>query len=388
MEGFMIYIFWLSIVALLYTYFGYYIFLKFLSFFYNVTIDKNENLQPMVSIIIAAFDEEKVIKRRLENILSVDYPKDRLEVIVGSDGSKDKTVETARHFEKEGVVVIEFKKNRGNTLTHNDCAARAKGEILIFTDAESIFDTDFVKKIVRNFYDEKVGGVTGNLSYITEIGEYAREEGLYFRFEIAIKKLESRLGILASGSGSCFAMRKELYRKLKAFEAVDHTLPLDIIKKGFLVVFDSDARAYDFPTAVSVRGVIKARTRMASRACASIYRRLNLSFIKTNLATCWAILSRRFMRYFTTMFMVTCLVSNIYLFGKGTAYMIIMVFQCIFYLLAMLGLIGYFTKAFKYRMTDMAFIFVVAQIGIYNGLIKALFGRIPFSYKRVRLTNL
>ena len=94
------------------------------------------------------------------------------------------------------------------------------------------------------------------------------------------------------------------------------------------------------------------------------------------------------MRYFTTMFMVTCLVSNIYLFGKGTAYMIIMVFQCIFYLLAMLGLIGYFTKAFKYRMTDMAFIFVVAQIGIYNGLIKALFGRIPFSYKRVRLTNL
>ena len=146
-----------------------------------------------VSLLLAAHNEEAVIARTLQNLLAQDYPKDCLEILVGSDGSSDHTVEIARTYEREGLRVIPFAERRGKLSVLNDLAASARGEILAFCDANSLLWPDAIRNLARHFDDQRIGAVCGELRLETSSAGGPADEGAYWRYEAILKRLESRM---------------------------------------------------------------------------------------------------------------------------------------------------------------------------------------------------
>jgi cellulose synthase/poly-beta-1,6-N-acetylglucosamine synthase-like glycosyltransferase len=269
--------FWLGVFVLFYVYGGYYGFLTLLSRLKRKEkslthkTPKNDCL-PAVSIVITVFNEEQNIRKRIENLMHVDYDPKKVEVIVASDGSADRTVELARQSNYPNIVVLDFKVRRGKALTQNDAVAAARGDIVVFSDANTEFHQDFLKNITRYFSDGTVGCVVGNLVYRVGTSVVSSSEGFYWRFEKSIRELESRLGILATATGASMAVRKSLWRPLSPSDDSDFTTPLDVILQGYSVLFAFDALAFDEP-ADSPRQEFRTRVRQTSKNLAGTIRR-------------------------------------------------------------------------------------------------------------------
>ena len=190
-------LFWFVICILLYAYIGYPCLMLFLALLFTKNINK-KNIEPMVSIIITAYNEEKNIKAKLKNTLALDYDKDKLEIIVASDGSTDGTDNIVKKFCEGEVKLIRVKGRVGKTETQNQAVRKANGEILIFSDAASFYKTDAIKKIVRNFYDPNVGGVAGKCQYVKPIagGPTSLPTKLYWWYETILKNANLIRGLL------------------------------------------------------------------------------------------------------------------------------------------------------------------------------------------------
>ena len=209
----------------------------------------SKDITPHVSIIIPAYNEEKTIKRKIENTLALDYTPDRIEILVGSDGSSDKTASIAASFFDKGVQLVDFKTNRGKTAVQNDLAVRSKGEILIFTDAASFLKPDAIKKIVRKFSDDRIGCVAGQMQFIdTDTNITTESQGLYWRYEFNIRKIESSLGRLIGVDGPLYAVRKENYIPLEHHMISDLMTPLLVLEFGKRVTLEPDAVVTEVPT--------------------------------------------------------------------------------------------------------------------------------------------
>ncbi|MCP4023525.1 MAG: glycosyltransferase, partial [Desulfobacteraceae bacterium] len=208
------FLFWISITALFYVYFGYYLTLKLLYAFIqptNTLIKKTAApVFPQVSVVIAAFNEEKNIAARIKNLLEQDYP-GQMEIIVASDGSNDNTVSISSQFKKFGVKVLDFKENRGRAKVHNDAIEDAAGDIVVTTDAETIFEKNFITQITAPFQDSRVGCTVGRLYFWDKKSGIAKAEGLYWKWEVRTRILQDKLGVLMTGTGACTAFRKILF---------------------------------------------------------------------------------------------------------------------------------------------------------------------------------
>ena len=192
-------IFWFSISLIIYSTIFYPVLLNFIrSNIYVV----DEKFIPEVSLIISAYNEEKNILKKLRNIDDLDYPKEKLQVILANDGSDDRTVEIAKNFDFVNILSL---KRSGKTFAQNEAVKIAKNEILVFSDANSIYEPDAIKKLVRNFADKRVGVVCGELQYY----EKKSSESLYWNYEIAIKKAESKKGWLIGANGRIYALRSK-----------------------------------------------------------------------------------------------------------------------------------------------------------------------------------
>lgn len=206
-------IFWISLAAILYTYIGYPFVLWILSFFKRKTPNVPLlNYQPKVSLLISAYNEEWIIRDKVINALSLEYPKDKLEIIVVSDASEDNTDKYVREFSTNGVRVIRQEERRGKTAALNLAVPETKGEIIIFSDANSFYDKKSISKLVSHFADPNIGLVSGSTKYFSAQGDRIMESAnLYTRLERVTKRLESRLGSCVGADGAIFAIRKELY---------------------------------------------------------------------------------------------------------------------------------------------------------------------------------
>lgn len=376
--------FWSTIFLLFYTYIGYFVLLKI---FANSISKKDEEynndnfFQPKVSVIIAAYNEEKVIARRIENLLEQDYPKDKMEIIVVSDGSIDRTVEIAKKYENRRVKVLDFKQNRGRAAVHNDAVKVANGDIVIFTDADTEFKKDFISQIIKYFKDNSIGCVVGNLVYKVKQSSISHSEGFYWKFEKKLRKLESNLGLLATATGACMAVRKELWKDLTPIDDSDFTTPLDVIFQGFKVVYAPEAIAYDVPPS-SIKGEFKTRVRQTSKNLVGTLRRWGFKGWVKHPFVSWSLLSHKILRWFTPFFMINLFITNLILVHKEGFYQEIFIMQIVFYTLAVCGLIGEIVKI-RIPIAQTVFSFCVANIGIAIGVIKGLIGKAPTSYKRV-----
>ena len=238
------YFFILSILLIIHAYFGYPLSLCVVSLFKKRNIIKsvNSNLYN-VTIIIAAYNADKLIKDKIDNILNIDYPKNMLQVIVASDGSTDKTNDIVLEYAAKGIELLPLHRRGGKEIAQMEAIKQAKGEILVFTDVGTMLDPLGIKQIASNFCDPSVGCVSGEDRLIEKDGK-SSGEGFYVRYEMWLRKLESRVNSLVGLSGSFFAARSIVCRNFSKNDDSDfHTL-LSSIKMGLRGISDPLAIGY------------------------------------------------------------------------------------------------------------------------------------------------
>jgi cellulose synthase/poly-beta-1,6-N-acetylglucosamine synthase-like glycosyltransferase len=267
---------------------------------------------PAVSLILAAYNEGAVIEDRLCNALAMDYPPEKLEVIVGSDGSTDRTAEIVRGFAGRGIRLLDYAQNRGKASVLNSTIAEAKGEILLLSDANTNIDPSAARKLVRWFRDPTVGSVVGRLVLIdSRTGRNA--DGLYWAYETFLKRCESRLGALLGANGAIYALRKDLYRLIPAESIIDDfVIPLLAkLRTGCAIVYDRDAIAWE-ETPPDVASEFHRRARIGAGGFQSIGMLWRLLDPRRGWVA-FTFLSHKVLRWFCPFFLLGMLVSNVVL---------------------------------------------------------------------------
>ena len=239
-------IFWLSFIFICYVYFGY---PAVLVIWRRIAAQpvKKQYWEPNVSIVIAAHNERHNIERKLENCFSLDYPKRRLQIVVSLDGPTDGSEFVVWKYVSRGVELVHSRQHTGKAGALNRAMRRATGEIVVFADVRQSFDPKAIRELVANFAQPQVGAVSGELLLMDEWQQEATTDvGLYWRYEKALRSLESDVHSIAGATGAIYAIRRELYEELPENTLLDDVLtPMRIVLKGKRTVFDPDAKAYD-----------------------------------------------------------------------------------------------------------------------------------------------
>ncbi|MDP2304112.1 MAG: glycosyltransferase family 2 protein [Ignavibacteria bacterium] len=327
-----------------------------------------------VSILISAYNEEKVIKQRIENIESLDYDKELLEVIVGSDCSNDNTnqILTTLASTSPWLKIYIFENRRGKAAVINDLVQNATNNILVFSDANTIFDKMALKNLINKFWDDSVGGVSGKLILSDEnVTTQSVEEKKYWMFETLIKQAEGKLGILIGANGGIFAIRKELFTSIPIRKAVtdDFFVSLSVLSKGYKFLFANDAIAYE-----NVANDIAAEYKRKKRFAATNYQ--TLSFFKhllfnNNLLLTYAFWSHKVLRWFLPFQLIIILILNMLLFSTGILFEIFFYFQVTLYTFALIGFLFSLIKV-RFILFSLPYFFIVTNIALVSGFIKFL----------------
>jgi len=329
--------FWISLLAIAYAYVGYPAVLWFLwrsGLLHEQSRGEEEFCLPSVTMIISAFNEEEVIGDKIENTLSLKYPRALLEVVVASDGSDDRTSDIVRRFASKGVVLRHYEGRIGKTGCLNRAVPLSAGDIVVFSDANSVYEEGALEALVRPFVDRTIGFVTGWTKYgSTEDAHSADSLGLYSRLESITKQLESRLGSCIGADGAIFAIRKALYSPLKDYDINDMVIPLSINEQGYRGVLETKAVCFE-KDAGGTKGEFHRQVRITSRTIRAImnYRRLMNPFRFGLLS--FELLSHKVFKFLVPGFMIIFLVSSMFLVERGSFYVAVLIAQVIFYLLA------------------------------------------------------
>jgi cellulose synthase/poly-beta-1,6-N-acetylglucosamine synthase-like glycosyltransferase len=380
------YLFWLSIIFIFYVYAGYPAVLLLLGKIINKKSkvnDINENL-PFVSFIIAAHNEEKVIGNKLENCLALDYPHEKLEIIVVSDQSNDRTEEIVAGFASENIHLLKTERRLGKTGAQNLAVRQATGEILVFSDANALWEKGALKALVAPFAIPGVGYVCGRLRYVnTRDGIVGYSEGLYWRYEIFLRKLESATGSITAGNGAIYAVRANNYHYFANDESHDFEFPRHLNTRSLSAVYVEDAIAYE-KTGSTTGDEFKRKTRMMARVWGSIFRHPGaLNPFSNGIFYTWKFTSHRLMRYLATVLLCIAFASNIILFSTSTIYQVLLLVQTGFYSLALAGAIF----QLKPKIFYIPFYFCLFNYASMVGMVKSLLGSTPAYWDKAESTR-
>jgi len=324
----------ISLAAIFYIYLGYPILISVLRFLFPRPVRKEEIL-PRVSLIIAAHNEENDIADKIRNSLNLDYPADRFEVIVASDCSSDATDQIVRSFESQGVILCRQDVRRGKTRAQYNAALVSKGDILVFSDATTLYARDALRKIVRNFADPEVGCVAGQLVYVREktssIDTGCRS---YWNYEKVIKEYESRLGSLIGVSGCCYAVRRSCVAKLPPEMIDDFVIATEIHKLGLRTVYEPEALTSE-ETNSAVRDEFRMRVRIIEQTLRALVHYRSV-FNKGDLFA-FQMISHKMLRYSVPFWLMIALVANSYLAFDGGLFLYTLIIQLMGYGAAVLG---------------------------------------------------
>ena len=329
-------LFWILLGLVVYVYFGYALLLLVIRALGGARRVAAADHEPPVTLIVSAFNEESVIAEKIENSLALDYPRERLQIIVVSDASEDRTDAIVRSYADRGVELLRMPERGGKTVGLNAAVARARGELIIFSDANAMYRPDVVRALARNFADPAVGAAVGESTYVDPEVESERSEGLYWRYETAIKQLESAIGSVVGGDGAIYAIRKELYVPMRADALSDFVNPLQIVKAGFRCIYEPAAISYE-RAADSFEKEFRRKVRIVNRAwraffgMSALLNPLRYGFFSFQL------LSHKLLRWLVPVFLAALLVVNALLVKAGTLYAVLFAGQILFYLLALGG---------------------------------------------------
>jgi len=365
-------LFLMLIFLTVYSYVIYPLFLGFLSFFFRKELNTSKETPP-VTMIISAFNEEDVIEKKIKNALELDYPKGRFEIIVVSDHSTDKTDEIVENYSRDGVVLLSQPARMGKTAGLNEAVKRARGDILVFSDADSMYLSDAIKKMVSYLSDSSVGLVTGSTRYVAEGDErMAETSGMYTRLERFIKRYESGLGSCVGADGAIFGMRKTLYQPLQDDDINDLVIPLNVFRQGYRVVLHDDLYCVEVSSSNSKRE-FQRQVRITNRTLRALFRYRDLmNFYRYPLFS-FEVVSHKLIRLSVPIFLLALIPLNLLLLREGFGYKIVLAGQGFLYGGALIGC-WQEMKGKKIGRLSLIYHFVMVNISIFIGWWKFLSG--------------
>src|SRR5215471_15064407 len=258
-------LFWLCFSLVVFVYLGYPLLLAFGVLGRRRPIRKYPAV-PFISIIVPAHNEEKNIRSKIQNLLEQDYPRDKLEIFIGNDGSTDRTAEMVGEFCEPDIRLVNAYTQHGKSAIQNLLVGASRGDIVVFTDADCMLPLHALRVLVEAFGDEQVGLVTNCATMVNENETpVAESEGLYWKYERWLRAQESERGLLAMASGSLFAMRRELWTPLNADVGDDFALPLRVAKAGYRNILDTRVSAITVLTQNQPGSMFRMKMRIISK---------------------------------------------------------------------------------------------------------------------------
>jgi len=368
-------VFWLSVGLVAYTYAGYPALLFLLSALFRRPI-RRAPIEPSVSILIPAFNEEKVIEAKIRNALALDYPASKLEIVIASDGSTDRTNDIAARFTSTGRVrLLAFPTNRGKIAALNDAVPTLRGEIVVFTDAASMLEPDALRHLVACFADPRVGAAGGLYRIRNSASSHlGAQEDFYWKYETYLKQKESDLDSIIGAHGALYAVRKELYPYPEpSVINDDYVIPVRILRQGYRVCYETRAVAWE--EAHEMQGFSRRIRIMAGNF--QQLRELPALVWPPRLLPVFFFLSHKVARLLVPLALVSLFLSNI-LLSSQPVYQVTLFAQLAFYSAVFAGALLPNTP----RLLRLPFYFVMINAAALPGLYYALRGRRNMVWRR------
>ncbi|HEX8145415.1 MAG TPA: glycosyltransferase family 2 protein [Pyrinomonadaceae bacterium] len=329
-------VFWLSAAALGYTYVGYPLLLALVSSLRPRPVKRGPNA-PSVSVIITAYNEERDLRAKLDNTLALDYPKEKMEVIVASDCSTDRTDEIAREYAARGVRLHRQPERLGKTAAQNAAVAGARGEIILFSDATTLYNADVLSVMMPSFKDESVGCVAGRLIYVdpaeSAVGHGARS---YWGYETFLKRHESRACSLIGASGCLYAVRRSAYVPLYPEACSDFLIATKMVEQGLRAVYEPAAVCTEETNRQTAKE-LRMRVRVITQTFTDLWRHRAMMNPARSGFYAVQLFSHKVMRYLVPVLLLAILLASIALAPVSLFYLLLLVGQLCFYLAALCG---------------------------------------------------
>ena len=371
-------IFWAAIGLIVYAHLGYPVLLWALSRVFGEGSPPTEHggELPRVTLVIPAYDEEEVIESKIANARELAYPAELLEIVVASDGSSDRTAELARAAGANRVLEL---PRGGKVAALNQAVKEARGGILAFSDANSYWRPDALRRLIGRFADGRVGYACGQVRFSG--GEGGNQEGLYWRYEMAVRSMETRLAGITAGNGAIYAVRREAYIELDPSRGQDIGFPFELTKRGWRAVYEPGAVAEE-KMAPTVEGEFRRKRRMMWGLWDVMLKWGMLDPRGYGPGYALEIYSHRLLRYLTPWLHLIAFGVNVALLGHGTVYVVTMALQVA---LLVGALLGRFVPALPFRI---AYYYVTVTASIAVGLWDRLrAGSVPIGWEKVEGTR-
>ena len=290
-----------------------------------------EGYQPLVTLIISAYNEENIIKEKLENTLSIDYPIDKFEVLIVSDASTDKTDDIVNKWSNENpnFKLIRQEQRFGKTSGLNLAVSKASGKIIIFSDANAIYHKNSIKELIKYFTDPQIGYVMGAALYNSAKDPSSKSEGLYWKFELFVKKLETKFYSVVGGDGAIYAIRKELFWELDKDDINDFVNPLQIVSKDYKGIFNPKAICFE-DSAGDFKKEFKRKRRIANRSWRAVKKYSGWFDIRKHYKFLFELYSHKIIRWFSFPILIVAFISNL---------LIVFLTSILFYQITFIGLV-------------------------------------------------
>jgi cellulose synthase/poly-beta-1,6-N-acetylglucosamine synthase-like glycosyltransferase len=375
-------VFWTCVGLLGYVYFGYPALARFAARCFGRPV-RAGSIAPVVTVVVAAYNEEAGIQAKLDNILGLDYPPELLNVIVASDGSTDRTDEIVRQNSSNRVQLLRVEGRRGKTACQNAAVQAASGDIVVFTDATTRIEAHTIQAMVGNFADANVGCVAGSLVYEAKSASLTGQGGTaYWNYELGLRRAESSLGSLVGVSGCLYAVRRSAYTPIQPELISDFVIAMRIREAGLRTVLEPAAVCFE-DTLEHSRSELAMRVRVGIRSInALVHERRMLNPFHCGVFA-WQLWSHKALRYASPFFWLAALITNLGLLGDGWIYQVMLAGQLA---ILLLGTLGFFqsTQSQGGGLLRKPYYFVLTNLASLLATVKFLRGERMIVWKPVR----
>jgi cellulose synthase/poly-beta-1,6-N-acetylglucosamine synthase-like glycosyltransferase len=373
-----------SILLVGYVYVGYPVVLILVSKLRKPLIVNKKEITPTVSLIVSCYNESDVIEDKIINCLAIDYPQEKFEIVFVSDASDDGTDEVVKKYSQDNIRLIRQNERAGKTSALNLAIPQLESEIIVFSDANAMYEKSAIRNLVRNFNDEKIGYVVGAALYTDSKESASAEcENSYWKYEIAIKEIETNLHSVVGGDGAIFAIRRKHYETLDKEDINDFVIPLQIIAKGYRGVFDKEAICFE-KTAGDFEKEGKRKQRIVNRSFRGLMRMKEvLNPFRFGIFS-FEIISHKLLRWLVPFFVLGIFFGTMVLVFYGIIWAkIFMLFQILCFWLASIG----FIKSDDKNLANIfyyPFYFLIVNYQSMLGVLAALQGNIQVTWSTAR----
>jgi cellulose synthase/poly-beta-1,6-N-acetylglucosamine synthase-like glycosyltransferase len=364
-------LFWPAFLFLAYLHFGYPALLVILGKLRPRRV-KCGDITPTVELVIGAYNEESVLREKIENCLALDYPREMLRITVASDASTDGTDAIVAEYAPRGVRLVIAPARRGKAANFREVVPHLDGDILVFSDAGSLYRADTLRRMVGHFADPEVGLVGGRIRYVNpDVTSVALGEGLYWRYEVFLRTAESAIGSAMVVSGAVYAIRRNLYRAVADHLPDDFMSPLNVLDQGKRVIYDPETEILE-KMATSAHAEMATKIRIVSRNFSALISMKHLMNPLRDPLVALQLLSHRLLRWFVLPAAALQFLANALLLGDPF-YALLFAGQALFYVCAAFGFLMD-RAGRRSRPTYLPFYFVVVNLSAFLGILRSLAG--------------